>query len=268
MSIAPLDVAALRRQFRSAEPFPFVVIEGFLEPRFALEVARTYPAFAEAEKLGRTFRGVNESRKIQITDSARFPASVKKLADALADKRFLETLTEITGIPDLLWDDTFAGGGMHQTAQSGLLDVHVDFNLLEASGVYRRLNLLLYLNERWEPAWGGSLELWDRGVKRCCHSIPPALNCCVIFETSDHSFHGVTALRCPPDVTRNSFAIYSYTREAPAGWSGRSHSTIFRARPDEHWKRHVLMPAERVERGARSGVRRVKSLVRKLIGRR
>jgi len=267
MGIAQLDIAALRQRFRAAQPFPFVMIDGFLEPAFALEVARAYPRYEEAEKLGRTFKAVNEYRKIQITDPTHFPAPVRALADAMAEKSFLATLSAISGTKDLLWDRSFAGGGMHQTGNHGLLDVHVDFNQLAATGAYRRLNLLLYLNEVWKPEWGGALELWDRDVKTCCHTIEPVLNRCVIFETSDHSFHGVTAVTCPPDLTRNSFAIYCYTQQAPAGWDGRSHSTVFKARPDQRLKRHILMPAERLGHRFEEGVRRAKRLVKKLIGR-
>jgi Rps23 Pro-64 3,4-dihydroxylase Tpa1-like proline 4-hydroxylase len=267
MAIGRLDRDALRKQFRTAQPFPFVVIDGFLEPEFALEVANAYPSYGQAERLGHTFKAVNEYRKVQITDYDRFPPAVRKLADAMKAPEFLATLSDITGIPDLLWDDTFAGGGMHQTGSHGLLDVHVDFNQLSHNGTYRRLNLLLYLNTEWREEWGGKLELWDRDVKVCHHSVTPALNRCVIFETSDHSFHGVTAVTCPPTASRNSFAIYCYTREAPAGWAGRSHSTIFKARPDEVLKKHVLMPVEQLEQRIGRGVRSAKKLVKKLIGR-
>jgi hypothetical protein len=267
MGLAPLDTASLGRAFRDAKPFPFVVIEGFLEPEFALEVARAYPTYGEAAKLGHTFKTVNESKKIQITHYERFPSAVRRLADAMAAPEFLSALSAVSGIRDLIWDDTYAGGGMHQTGSRGLLDVHVDFNLLPGGGAHRRLNLLLYLNENWKPEWGGALELWDRDVKVCAHSIEPKLNRCVIFETSEHSFHGVTAVTCPPEVTRNSFALYFYTREAPAGWDGRSHSTIFKARPDEYMKRHVFMPAEKLEHDILAGVRSAKSRVKKIIGR-
>jgi hypothetical protein len=48
---------------------------------------------------------------------------------------------------------------------------------------------------------------------------------------------------------RKSFAAYYYTREAPAHWTGESHSTIFKARPDEYFKAGLLMPAEKTKKG-------------------
>ena len=49
-------------------------------------------------------------------------------------------------------------------------------------------------------------------------------------------------------TARKSFAAYYYTKEAPAHWTGESHSTIFKARPDEVLKGNVMMPLEKAKR--------------------
>lgn len=263
--IRDLDVERLRRQFNEARPFRFVAIDNFLEPGVAEEVAAAYPSFEEAAARGREFKTVNELRKLQVTDYGHFPEPVQRLADSLSDPEFRQTLSAITGIEDLLWDPDFNGGGIHQTARSGILDVHVDFNLLEKRQWYRRLNLLLYLNERWDPSWGGLLELWDRDVRERHHAFLPVINRCVIFETSEISFHGVTAVNAPEDTLRRSFACYYYTREQPAGVTGVAHSTIFRARPNEPFKKYVFMPAERLQKRIRAARGRVKDRVKSLI---
>jgi hypothetical protein len=134
----------------------------------------------------------------------------------------------------------------------------VDFNYLRERQLHRRLNILVYFNEGWQESWGGNIELWDREVKVCHHSLSPVFNRCVVFATSDISFHGVTAVSCPRDVIRKSFAAYYYTREAPLGWDGMEHSTVFRARPGEHMKRHVLMPLENAQRRVKHALRSVK----------
>jgi len=200
--IRPLDTGSLRMRFASARPFPFVAIDDFLDPAFAREVAGSFPRFEDTRRHGRTFRGVNEHLKVQTTTPSRFPPPIRRLSDALATKAFREAAAEISGIPNLLWDPGFHGGGMHQTAASGRLDVHVDFNRLDTPRIYRRLNLLIYLNERWSPAWGGQLELWNRNVSRCEQSFAPVLNRAILFETSDHSWHGVQPVRCPPGIQR------------------------------------------------------------------
>jgi hypothetical protein len=269
--IAPLEPEVLRRRFHAAEPFPFVVIDDFLNPSFAREVTAAYPTFESALEQGVSFDFVNERQKVQVTDVSKFPEPVRRLNDAIASQAFLDQMSTITGIPKLVADDELAGGGMHVTGPRGRLDVHVDFNMIPERGLYRRLNILIYLNPEWQDAWGGQVELWDRDVRRCHHAFSPKLNRCVIFETSNRSFHGVAAVRCPRGVERRSFAAYYYTREPPAEWDGQVHSTIFRARPDERLRGYVLMPAERLQRDLQAGLHRVRRElrrgVRRLVGR-
>ncbi len=255
--IRPLDAAKLRAEFRSSQPFPFLAIDQFLQPAFADELNRSFPTVAEAERSGHTFSAVNESGKTQVTAADRFPGSVRQLNDLLAHPDWLATLSEITGIPSLLADEMLVGGGMHVMRTGAHLDVHIDFNLLADRPLHRRLNILVFMNSGWRPEWGGALELWDDAVKHRAHHFTPELNRCVIFETSQHSFHGVERLACPPDRARRSFAAYYYTREAPAGWDGRRHTTVFRARPNERWKGSVLMPLARIGRPFRRALRRI-----------
>jgi hypothetical protein len=155
---------------------------------------------------------------------------------------------------------------MHLTGPGGRLDVHVDFNLIQDRKLYRRVNLLLYLNPVWEDTWGGHIQLWDRDVKRCRQSFVPKLNRCVIFETSDISFHGVVPVSPLAPYPRISFAAYYYTREAPANCDGEFHSTIFKARPEERLRGLVLMPAEKIQRSLVSGLRTVKRAAKGLLG--
>ena len=265
MLIRPLDREALRRQFSSTRPFPFVSIDNFLDFRFAEEVAKAYPSYELATQQGRTFKTVNEKKKIQITEAERFPEPVKRLNEALAAPSLLSELSYITGVPKLLADPELRGGGIHITGPGGRLDVHVDFNYFDDKKLYRRANLIVYLNPRWEKRWGGQLQLWDRGVTRCEHEFEPVFNRCVIFEISDTGFHGVRPVSEEAPFPRQSFAVYYYTLEAPPAWAG-VHDSVFRARPDEKVNRYVLMPAEAMGRKLRYGVRRIKGGIKRLLG--
>lgn len=265
--IQPIDRDALREQFQTAQPFPSFSIDGFLDPEFAMSVAKTYPTYACARTMGQEFSAVNERLKVQITDSAKFPAPVKTLSDALASPEFLADLEYITGIPNLLADPELAGGGMHLSGPGGRLDVHVDFNYLADRALHRRLNILVYLNPQWEDGWGGYVELWDRSVSHCVQAFKPVFNRCVVFQTSQISFHGVTPVTCPVHELRRSFAAYYYTKEAPEGWDGTEHSTIFRARPNEKLRGSILMPAEAAKRAAVETVQRGKRWLKRAIQR-
>ena len=266
MLVQNLDREALRQQYRTASPYPFLKIENLLEPAFAHEVAAAYPSFEDAAAQGRAFKSVNERKKVQITDAKLFPEPVARLNAALASPEFLADLSYVTGIPGLLADEQLVGGGIHVTGPGGRLDVHVDFNYIESRKLHRRLNLLLYLNPVWEEQWGGHIQLWDKHVTECRQAFAPALNRCVIFETSDISFHGVTPVTADAPGPRQSFATYYYTHEAPPHWKGVAHSTIFKARPEEKLRGYVLMPAEVVRRQVSRGVRQVKQGVKRLMG--
>lgn len=265
MVLLPYDREALQREFRAAVPFPHLVIESFLEPAFAAEVAAAFPSFEAARAQGFEFNAVNERLKIQISDASKFPAPIARLNAALASPEFLADLEYITGIRGLEADAALGGGGMHMTGPHGRLDVHVDFNYVDGRDLHRRLNILVYLNPGWDPGWGGAVELWDRRVTKCHRSVSPLLNRCVLFETSAISFHGVEPVTSPAGVVRKSFAAYYYTRAAPDGWNGERHSTIFRARPDERFRRYVLMPAERLQRRGVAALRAVKRLVKRWV---
>ncbi len=267
MVLKPIDTEKLREQFNDARPFRWLEIHPFLDEDFARECAAAYPTFEQSRSQGREFAAVNERRKVQITDSAKFPAPVKTLSDALASPEFLKQLEEITGIPRLVADPELVGGGIHVTGPHGRLDVHVDFNYVEERAYHRRLNILVYMNPVWEERWGGAIELWDRDVTKRHHAFLPTLNRCVLFETSNISFHGVSPVTCPPDMQRKSFAAYYYTREAPAGWTGVKHDTIFRARPEEVFRGKVLMPLESAQRKVKEGVQELKKRVKTVIGR-
>lgn len=259
--INPIDHEELRKKMASIEPFPHFCIDNFLNEDFAEEVYQSFPSFQEAQKLGREFSAVNEKRKIQITDSNKFPPAIKKLSDLLASDDYVAMWAEITGIPNLLADSDLIGGGIHETNSGGHLDVHVDFNYVEDKQLHRRLNILIYFNKDWREEYGGYLDIWDKDVKKRYGYFEPKFNRACGFVTSEISFHGVTPLTCPPGITRKSFATYYYTKEAPVDWTGEKHSTIFKPRPDEFIKGKVLMPYEKISRFVVSELRKAKRKV-------
>ncbi len=255
MMINAIDRESLRSRVRVSVPFPFFCVDEFLDRDFARAVEASYPSFEEAARLGKEFDAVNEKGKIQIPDARLFPPPVARLHEELASPEWLDLLSDVMGIPNLMADPDLVGGGIHETRSHGHLDVHVDFNYIRDKALFRRLNILIYFNSGWQEEWGGKIELWDPDVRVCHHAFTPAFNRCVVFETSETSFHGVTALDCPEGVLRKSFAGYYYTEDPPPRWSGVHHSTVFRARPDERMKAMLWMPFERIRRNVGGRVR-------------
>ncbi len=146
---------------------------------------------------------------------------------------FLDAMTELTGVPDLISDETLFGGGTHENRQGQSLDVHVDFNIDERRMLHRRLNLLIYLNPEWQESWGGLIELhsnpWDQRVNTV-KRFTPLFNKAVIFETNEYSWHGFERIQLPVDkqhLSRKSFSIYLYTKDRPAEEVVAPHTTFY-----------------------------------------
>ncbi|NES83473.1 MAG: 2OG-Fe(II) oxygenase, partial [Moorea sp. SIO2B7] len=71
-------------------------------------------------------------------------------------------------------------------------------------------------------------------LTRCEKKVLPIFNRCVIFSTTDFSYHGhPDPLTCPEGQTRKSLALYYYSNGRPAEELSGSHSTLFQARPEE-----------------------------------
>ncbi len=261
-----INIDAMQEKMAAAPAFPHFCIDNFLEEAFAQQVHDAFPSFDEAEKMGKLFKAVNEKKKVQITDAGKFPPAILKLHELLASKEFVDNMSKMTGIKNLIADPALAGGGIHATNSGGHLDVHIDFNFDTRTQLHRRLNILIYFNKDWPEEYGGYLDLWDKEVKECQGRFAPIFNRAAGFVTSELSWHGVTPITCPPDKFRKSFAVYYYTKEAPEGWDGVSHSTVFKARPAEYWKGNVAMPAEAMARAAKGTVASAKQTLKKLLG--
>ena len=127
----------------------------------------------------------------------------------------LRAISEVFGIKKLIPDPYFTGGGMNVTQPGGLLDVHVDGNYHDATGLNRRINILLYLTQGWKENWGGELGLYSDDGETCVKKIPPIRNRVVIFDTHDKSYHGLPSpLNYPSGKERRSIILYYYTLES------------------------------------------------------
>ena len=127
---------------------------------------------------------------------------------------FLSAMSEVMGISKIIPDPNFKGGGLNLMTRGGLLDIHVDGNYHDATGLNRRLNALLYLNPKWNQSWGGEFGVYDENGDTCLKKIEPLFNRLVVFDTHDKSFHGLpNAINFPDCEPRRSILLYYYTKE-------------------------------------------------------
>ena len=218
-----------KKLYQEASPFPHIVFDDFFDAEVAEKVLSEFPGKNDIDWIdyydGNQVKLANENEE-------NIGAFTRYVLYSLNSSTFLKFLEELVGIPDLLSDSSFRGGGLHNISRGGKLGIHVDFNKHQKYDLDRRLNLLLYLNKDWEEEFGGHIELWDPEMKQCVKKVLPIFNRMVIFTTTATSFHGhPDPLNCPPDRSRISLALYYYTVGQEE--RGTTHSTLFRIRPGE-----------------------------------
>jgi hypothetical protein len=227
-TFAAHDIGDLSRRFAAATPVKHVWIEGVLAPEFAQCLVREFPPF-------RPEAAINEFGTVGLNAVTRDIKAIgphfAQLYDHFLSREFIGNLEAITGIDGLLPDPELSGAGTHNNLHGMDLDPHVDFNI--HNELHRRLNVLIYLNDEWESAWGGEIELhsdpWggpDNEIRRYdCR-----LNHCLIFETNEKSWHGFRPINLPEHkrhLSRKSVSIYLYSKDRSSDEIAPPHGTFF-----------------------------------------
>jgi len=215
-----------RETYAAAEPFPHVVLDGFLP---ADAVARLVGEFPPVEEFAAD--GPEGGNKIGKHDStARTPmgAFTRSLLAQLSCAPFVDFLERLSGVAGLVSDPRGIDSALRHFVRGGRLAVHADFNMKGRLGLERRVNLILYVNEHWPAEYGGALELWDKQMIGCVKRIPPVFNRAIVFSPLDGAYHGFPdPVRCPAGESRKSLQLYYYAAPRP---TVRPHRTIWRRR--------------------------------------
>ena len=219
-------------KFKTAHPFPYIAIDNFLPLDVAEALVTSFP---EAGSSVWVKQPTEDQRfKLATTDEGLIPPLQRYVLFTLNSGRFLKFLEKLTGIESLVSDSKLVGGGLHQIPKGGKLAVHIDYSHHPQNGLFRRLNLLLYLNKDWKEEYKGHLELWDKNIQKVEAKILPVFNRMAIFATSDTSYHGhPEPLNCPEGTSRKSLSLYYFTKEPPLGKEMVIHNTLFKSRPGD-----------------------------------
>jgi len=210
------DVERLAAEFKQAKPFPHLVLEGFLNLT-PDEVVDVYPSPDSPHWNKR--HDFYQSGKMYCRDTDVIPPLILSMFYELSSPPFLRFLESVTGISGLIPDPYYEGGGLHCSGPGGVLMPHTDFHYYERLKLYRRLNLLLYLNPEWEEGFGGCLELWEKGAETPARLVVPGWGTCVIFRTDDDSVHGFST-PIKEGHWRRSIALYYYSGQEVGRFSG------------------------------------------------
>jgi hypothetical protein len=222
------------KEYTTADPFPNIYFDNFFVPERLKEVLAEFPDLTKGADL--KFNDPNQV-KLASKGEYRFGEKTKEFMHFLNSQPFLEFLSELTGIENLIPDPFFDGGGCHQIQPGGMLKIHADFNKHPKTKLDRRINVLVYLNEDWHEEYGGHFELWDQEMQGVRKKILPLFNRMAMFSTTSTSYHGhPNPLTCPPDRTRKSLALYYYTNGRPEEEvvdHTQDHNTIFKYRKED-----------------------------------
>ncbi len=228
----PAMLDGMRAQFEAAQPFPHLIVDDFFTPEFFARLQQDFPG----PGLGYDRFCIEDGGQVGTNyangEVASFPPAFKELDALMQDAGFQRLVTAMTGVEQPEYDATYFGGGIRESRSGTFLPPHLDFNHHPLTKHHRRLNLLFYLNEDWKEEWGGNLQVHRdptvfRSNDSLVHSYLPARNRCLVFETSETSWHGFDRLRLPPGMTRRAFTVYYYTRHRPDEAKIQLHNTEY-----------------------------------------
>jgi len=233
--LATLSVAKIMSNEVNFSEFPFkhLFVDNFFTPEFADALLNSFPKL-DNSSLWDSSNDPEIEVKMRSKWQSEFdiPDTISDAVRVLNSSLFLKAVSEKFDIPKLMPDPYFTGGGLNVTVSGGLLDVHVDGNYHDASGLNRRINAILYLNPGWQEGWGGEFGLYNETGEKLVKKIAPIHNRLVVFDTNDKSFHGLPdPLNFPEGHARRSIILYYYTKdERPTDQVtvGQPHSALWR----------------------------------------
>jgi len=196
------------------EPYKHLIVNKFLPDDLAQNCLEKFPKLDD-----KTWQHENDTNievKSRTTWQSEFdiPDNIVDSVRILNSSLVLKSFSEVFGIKGLIPDPYFSGGGLNITKKGELLDVHIDGNYHDASGLNRRVNALIYLNPGWEESWGGELGVYNNNGTQLIKKIEPLFNRLVVFDSHDYSYHGLPdPINFPDGINRKSIILYYYTKD-------------------------------------------------------
>lgn len=193
-------------------PFQHIIIDNFLDQILIDEVDKSFPELDDIQWQHSNDEGIEIKSRTNWSSEFDIPDGIVNAIRVFNSSLVLKAISKRLKIPKLIPDPYFTGGGLNITPKNGMLDIHVDGNYHDATGLNRRVNLLLYLNKNWESNWGGEFGIYENEGEDLFKAVPPLFNRCVIFDTHDKSYHGLpNPINFPDNEIRRSIILYYYT---------------------------------------------------------
>ena len=204
-------------------PFYYQVIDNFFNKEQAKTISQEFPKYNS--DIWYCYNNPLEHKKT-CNNWYQFGPETYKTLTMLNSKEFIKQLQKITGISKLYPDIGLHGGGLHIHGTGGKLNIHLDYSIHPKLKLQRKLNLIIYLEEDWNPKWGGNLEFWSHDKEKNKRDkryvkVDNVFNRAILFDTTQNSWHGFPdPLTCPEGKYRKSLAVY-YLTVPPEGTDPR-----------------------------------------------
>jgi hypothetical protein len=233
---------SLRSEYVNAKPWPHLVIEDVFPERLLDSVAAECAGLDQAHVVAS-----NDYRQVKQEASEGLGPATTRFLELVESESFREFVSTVTGVDSLLTDPTHKFAGAHRTPPGGFTKIHRDFEVHPTSGLFHRVNLLVYLNRDWPDSYGGSLEMWPSDMSAIGRRVFPRFNTTVVWETHGATPHGLPdPVNCPSDRMRLSVACYYYTKVPRVAAPGERRVRYWAARPGEdrsieriNWQDHL-----------------------------
>ncbi|PWH11088.1 proline hydroxylase [Bacteroidetes bacterium SCGC AAA795-G10] len=202
----------------SSIPFEHIYIDNFFDLNFANQILNSFPDLKSNQWEKTNDKNIEVKMRSKWSSEFDIPDHIIDAIRIMNSAPFLKALSKALHIPKLIPDPYFTGGGLNVTVSGGLLDVHIDGNYHDATGLHRRVNAILYLNPGWKEGWGGEFGLYNNNGDRLVKKIAPIHNRFMAFDTNDYSYHGLPdPLNFPIGQARRSIILYYYTKDPRPG---------------------------------------------------
>lgn len=200
------NIEQLSKTFSTALPFEHIVIDNFLDTNYAKTLLEKFPIVDK--KSWHEYMNPIEI-KYAFDNISELDPEVRNYFYLLSHHKVVKMIEKLTQFEDLKVDEYLHGAGLHAHPRDGKLNVHLDYEIHPFTGMERKLNIILFLSDNWDPSWNGANELWDKNHTKCITRTHIKFNRAIIFKTTDDSWHGLpTPIQCPESIFRKSIAYY------------------------------------------------------------
>lgn len=203
-------------EFREVKPFPYFNPKGLLTDAGYESLLKNMPGISLFEKkFDDQRRGGQEPHNrysLEYTPEVPLPKPWEGFIAELSSDRYRRALQRLLGAARIRCRMHW-----HYTPRGCSVSPHVDSRQEYGSQIF-------YFNseEEWEPTWGGDTLILDDGGNLDFKTAPaledfdqemPACsvgNRSLLFERTNHSWHGVREIACPGNRMRRVFILVAY----------------------------------------------------------